>query len=166
MGREQTTVANRGKKPRTGRRLPVRVNTIEERGLALVKELDRVVRGAIPPAIKLEGALEILFGAFSGGDEPFRQLLLEGSLRGRQEKPFRLATAWLREQMRLCLEEILTEGIASGAFRDDVEPAVLAAVCLGAAEGCLLHSEAQSGTVPPDRLVRAILGLITRTVPP
>ncbi len=150
------------RKPPTSRRLPVRISTIEERGLALVKELARVARSADPPAVRLEGALEILFGAFSEGDEAFRQLLLGGWLRGHEEKPYRLAMAWLREQMRLCVEEILIEGIASGAFRDDIDPAALAAVCLGAAEGCLLQPGAQSGAVPPDRLVKTLLRLVTR----
>lgn len=140
----------------------MRVRTIEERGLPLVKELARIAREAVPVAAKLEGALEILFGAFSGGDEAFRQLLVEGWLRGRQEKSHRLAMAWLREQMRLCIEEILTEGIAGGAFRNDVDPPVLAALCLSAAEGCLLQSEAQSGTVPPDRVIRTLLELVLR----
>lgn len=135
---------------------------IEERGLALVKELARIARGADPPPVKLEGVLEVLFGAFSGGDEPFRQLLLEGWLRGRQEKPIRLAMAWLREQMRLCVEEILAEGVAARAFRDDIDLAALAEVCLGAAEGCLLQPDTQGGTVPPDQLVRALLGLVAR----
>ncbi len=157
-------MANATRKTRTSRHLPVRISTIEERALPLVKELARVARGAAPPAVKLEGALEILFGAFSEGDEPFRQLLLSGWLRGRQEKAYRLAMVWLREQMRLCVEEILSEGIASGAFRDDVDPAALAAMCLGAAEDGLLQSGAQSGTVPPDQLVRTLLRLVMRTV--
>lgn len=143
----------------------MRVRTIEERGLPLVRELARITRGADPPAAKLEGALEILFGAFSGGDEPFRQLLLEGWLQGRRNKPVRLAIAWLREQLRLCVEEILAEGIAAGAFREDLDPATLAGVCLSAAEGCLLHPDTQGGTVPPDQLVRTLIRLAVRTAP-
>jgi len=157
-------LANVTRKTRTSHHLPVRISTIEERALPLVKELTRVARGSAPPAAKLEGALEILVGAFSEGDEPFRQLLLSGWLRARQEKPYRFAMAWLREQMRLCVEEILSEGIASGAFRDDVDAAALAAMCLGAAEDCLLQSGAQSGTVAPDWLVRTLLRLVMRTV--
>ena len=149
-----------------GRRLPVRVRTIEERGLPLVKELARIARGADPPAAKLEGALEILFGAFSGGDEPFRQLLLEGWLQGRQKKPVRLAIAWLREQLRLCVEEILADGVAAGAFREDLDPAALAAVCLSAAEGCLLQPDTQGGTVPPEQLVRTVISLALRNAQP
>lgn len=139
------------------------MSAIEERGLALVKELARVARGSDPPTVKLEGVLEILFGAFSGGDEPFRRLLLEGWIRGRHEKAFRLAMAWLREQMRLCVEEVLVEGIAGGAFRADVDPASVAAVCVGAAEGCLLQSRDEGGVVPPGQLVRTVLGLVAPT---
>ena len=146
----------------TRRRLPVRVRTIEERGLALVRELHRIARGADAPSVKLEGALEILFGAFSGGDEPFRLLLLDGWLRAREQKPYRLAMAWLREQMRLCIEEILTEGITAGSFREDADPGALAAVCLGTAEGCLLQPDAHAGTVAPDQLVKILLGLAAR----
>lgn len=127
-----------------------------------MKELVRIARGADPPVAKLEGGLEILFGAFSGGDEPFRQLLLEGWLQGRQRKPFRLALAWLREQLRLCIEEILAEGVAAGALREDLDPAAVAAVCLGAAEACLLQPDPEGGTVPPDQLVRTLLRLIVR----
>ncbi|MBI4610521.1 MAG: hypothetical protein HY726_16100 [Candidatus Rokubacteria bacterium] len=127
-----------------------------------MKELVRIARGSNPPAVKLEGALEILFGAFSGGDEPFRQLLLEGWLRGRKEKPYRLALAWLREQLRLCVEEVLTAGVSAGAFRQDLDPAAFSAVCVNAAEGCLLQTEAGGGTVPPDQLVRTLLALAAR----
>lgn len=144
----------------------MRVRAIEERGLPLVKELARIARGADPPAVKLEGALEILFGAFSGGGEPFRQLLLEGSLRGRREKRYRLVVAWLREQLRLCVEEILAAGVSAGALRQDLDPQAFSAVCLGAAEGCLLQSEAEGGTVPPDQLVDTLLRLAAPIAPP
>lgn len=127
-----------------------------------MKELARLAGEADPPAVKLEGALEIIFGAFSGGDEPFRQLLLAGWLRGRQEKPFRLAMAWLREQMRLSVVEILAEGIAAGAFRENLDPEAVAGVCISAAEGCLLQSEAAGGTVSPGEQVRTILRLVAR----
>ncbi len=144
------------------RRLPIRTTTIEERGLALVKELHRVARGADAPLVKLEGALEILFGAFSGGDEPFRQLLLGGWLRARQQKSHRLAMAWLREQMRLCLEDVFAEGVKAGTFRGDADPPALAAVCLGTAEACLLQPEPHGGAVPPDKLVHVFLRLVAR----
>jgi hypothetical protein len=140
------------------------VRAIEERGLPLVKELARLAKRADPPLIKLEGALDILFGAFGAGDERFCGPLLEGWLRARRDKRFRLAMAWLREQLRLSVEEILAEGVAAGALRRDLDPVVFSAVCLGTAEGCLLQSASQGGTVSPDELVKALLHLATAGV--
>lgn len=71
--------------------------------------------------------------------------------------------AWLREQMRLTVEEVLVEGMAAGAFRDDLEPDALAAVCLGVAEGCLLPPQGQGGPVSVDRLVQTLIRLAART---
>lgn len=136
---------------------PVSLAAIEAHGLALARELARIARGSDPPAIKLEGILDILFGAFSEGDETFRGLLLDGWLRAHHEKPYRLAMGWLREQMRLSIEEIAREGVGSGAFRRDVDAAALAALCLGAAEACLLAPKAQTGAVPPDLIARQLL---------
>ena len=141
------------------RRTPVRVSAIEERALPLVKELSRLAGRGDPPAVRLEGALDVLFGAFGASDERFAGLLLEGWLRARGDKRFRLAMAWLREQLRLSVEEILAEGIAAGAFRRDLDPVVFSAVCLGAAEGCLLQSPSQGGAVPPDQQLKALLRL-------
>ena len=137
----------------------VRVSAIEERALPLVKELSRLARREDPPAVKLEGALDVLFGAFGASDERFAGLLLEGWLRARRDKRFRLAMAWLREQLRLSVEEILAEGIAAGAFKRDLDPVVFSAVCLAAAEGCLLQSPSQGGAVPPDQQLKALLRL-------
>lgn len=127
--------------------------------MPLVKELARVAKGAGSPPAKLEGALDILLGAFGAGDERFCGLLLEGWLRARRDKRFRLAMAWLREQLRLSVEEILAEGISGATFRQDLDPVVFSAVCLGTAEGCLLQSASQGGTVSPDQLVKSLLRL-------
>lgn len=124
-----------------------------------MKELARLARRPDPPSLKLEGALDVLFGAFGASDERFAGLMLEGWLRARRDKRFRLAMAWLREQLRLSVEEILAEGVARGAFRRDLDPVVFSAVCLGAAEGCLLQSPSQGGTVPPDQLLKLLLRL-------
>lgn len=124
-----------------------------------MKELARLARRPDPPSLKLEGALDVLFGAFGASDERFAGLMLEGWLRARRDKRFRLAMAWLREQLRLSVEEILAEGVAGGAFRRDLDPVVFSAVCLGAAEGCLLQSPSQGGTVPPDQLLKLLLRL-------
>lgn len=67
--------------------------------------------------------------------------------------------AWLREQLRLSLEEILAEGIKGGTLRHDLDPAIFSAVCLGAAEGCLLQSASQGGAVSPDELAKFLLQL-------
>ena len=135
------------------------MRAIEERGLPLVKELARLAKRAEPPPVKLEGALDILFGAFGAGDERFCGPLLEGWLRARRDKRFRLAMAWLREQLRLSFEEILAEGIQAGTLRRDLDPVIFSAICLGAAEGCLLQSASEGGTVSPDDLVRSLLHL-------
>ncbi len=155
--RKARRVQQRGR-PKS-RQTPVRVSAIEERALPLVKELSRLARRGDPPAVRLEGALDVLFGAFGASDERFAGLLLEGWLRARRDKRFRLAMAWLREQLRLSVEEILVEGIAAGAFRRDLDPMVFSAVCLGAAEGSLLQSPSQGGAVPPDQQLKALLRL-------
>jgi hypothetical protein len=155
--RKARRVQQRGR-PKS-RRTPVRVGAIEERALPLVKELSRLARRGDPPGVRLEGALDVLFGAFGASDERFAGLLLEGWLRARRDKRFRLAMAWLREQLRLSVEEILVEGIAAGAFRRDLDPMVFSAVCLGAAEGSLLQSPSQGGAVPPDQQLKALLRL-------
>ncbi len=142
-----------------GPRLAAGVRAIEERGLPLVKELARLAKRAELPPVKLEGALDILFGAFGAGDERFCGPLLEGWLRARRDKRFRLAMAWLREQLRLSFEEILAEGVQAGAFRRELDPVVFSAICLGAAEGCLLQSASQGGTVSPDELAKFLLQL-------
>ena len=67
--------------------------------------------------------------------------------------------AWLREQLRLSFEEILAEGIQAGALRRDLDPVIFSAICLGAAEGCLLQSASQGGTVSPADLVKSLLRL-------
>lgn len=133
---------------------------VEERALPIVRELARVARGGDRPARKLEGALEILFGAYAEGDPHFSDALVGGWARAREDKQFRLTMAWLREQSRLSLEEILEEGVRSGDFRAGLDAGAVATALLGAAEGCLLQSGSAGGTVPPARLLRALLALV------
>jgi BetI-type transcriptional repressor, C-terminal len=108
---------------------------------------------------KLEGALEIVFGAFGESGPDFANLLLGGWARAAADGQYRLVMAWLREQFRLSIEEILDEGMRTGAFRADLDAGAVASVILGAAEGCLLQSGSQGGTVPTERLVRAVMRL-------
>jgi len=119
-----------------------------------------VAAGSESPAVKLEGAMEIIFGAYGLSDPDFSELLLTGWMRTRHDKHHRLALAWQREQLRLSLEEILVAGSAAGAFRRDLDAGAVAAVMLGAAEGCLLQAATQGGAVPPGELVKTLLGLV------
>ena len=49
--------------------------------------------------------------------------------------------------------------MAAGAFRKQLDTDAVAAVMLGAAEGCLLQSATQGGAVPPGELVKALMNL-------
>ncbi len=124
-----------------------------------MRELHRIARGGDPSDRKLEGALEVLFGALGEVDAEFSRLVLDGWIRARTDKRFRLTMAWLREQMRLSVAEILTEGVSAGAFRPDLDPEAMAAVCLGAAEGALLQTASHGGPVSPDAILRSLLQL-------
>ena len=127
--------------------------------MPIVRELARVAKGSDPPAVKLEGALEILFGAYGESDPEFSGLLLTGWTRAREDKQYRLTMAWLREQSRLSLQEIVAEGVTGGAFRSNLDAGAFAAIILGAAEGCLLQAPSHGGPVPPACIVRAFLQL-------
>ena len=135
------------------------IQAIEERFAPIVAAIAHIARGTEPPAVKLEGALEIVFGAYGQSDADFSEMLLTGWMRARHDKHHRLALAWQREQLRLSLDEILQAGVASGAFRKELATGAVAAVMLGAAEGCLLQSATQGGAVPPGELVRTLLSL-------
>jgi hypothetical protein len=80
-------------------------------------------------------------------------------VRAREDKQFRLTLAWQREQLRLSLEDILFEGVAAGVFRADLDSGAVAAVILGAAEGCLLQSATEGGAVSAEHLMRTLLRL-------
>jgi hypothetical protein len=135
------------------------VQAIEERFAPIVAAVARIASSTEPPAVRLEGAMEIIFGAYGQSDADFSEMLLTGWMRARHDKHHRLALAWQREQLRLSLEEILQAGVASGAFRKDMITGAVAGAMLGAAEGCLLQSATQGGAVPPGELVQALLGL-------
>jgi len=146
------------------RRLPAPVPSpaasLEQRALPIVSELARVAKGSDPPRVKLEGAMEILFGAYGESDLEFSGLFLAGWLRAREDKKVKLTLAWQREQIRLSLQDILTEGAASGAFHTDLDPGAVAAVILGVAEGCLLQAATQGGPVTAAQLLRTLLWLV------
>jgi len=133
--------------------------TLEERGLPIVRELARVARATDPARVKLEGAMEILFGAYGESDPEFSGLFLDGWVRARADQELRLTLAWQREQIRLSLHDILAEGVAAGVFRPDLDAHAVAAVILGAAEGCLLQTASQGGAVPPAEIMQTLLRL-------
>jgi hypothetical protein len=133
---------------------------VEARALPIARELGRIARGSESPRLKLEGALEILFGAYASGDSQLADVLLDGWVRARRDKGYRLTMAWVREQARLSVEEILVEGVAAGVFRPAVEPRAVAAALLGAAEGALLHARDDGGVVDPPTLLRALVALL------
>jgi hypothetical protein len=124
-----------------------------------VADLARVARTPIPPRAKLERAMAVLFGAYGESDPDFAGLLLHGWVRARHDKQFRLTLAWQREQIRLSLEDILVEGVRAGGFRPGMDAAAVAAVIVGAAEGCLLQAATDGGAVTPERIVRTLLTL-------
>lgn len=132
---------------------------VEQRGLPIVAELARVARGPGSPRLKLEGAMEVLFGAYGESDPDFSGLFLSGWVRARHDKQFRMTLAWQREQIRLSIEDILVEGVQARAFRADLDAGAVAAVIVGAAEGCLLQAATDGGAVSADQLVRTLLTL-------
>ena len=132
---------------------------VEQRGLPIVAELARVARGPGSPRAKLEGAMEVLFGAYGESDPDFSGMFLGGWVRARYDKQFRLTLAWQREQIRLSIEDILVEGVQTRAFRADLDAGAVAAVIVGAAEGCLLQAATDGGAVSADQLVRTLLTL-------
>jgi len=132
---------------------------VEQRGLPIVAELARVARGPGAPRVKLEGAMEILFGAYGESDPDFSGLFLHGWMRARHDKQFRLTLAWQREQIRLSLEDILAEGVRLGVFRAGMDAGAVAAVIVGAAEGCLLQAATDGGAVTAEQIVRTLLTL-------
>ena len=134
-------------------------NQVEQRGLPIVAELARVARSTGAPRVKLEGAMEILFGAYGESDRDFSGLFLHGWMRAQHDKQFRLTLAWQREQIRLSLEDILVEGIRTGAFRAGMDAGAVAAVIVGAAEGCLLQAATDGGAVTAAQIVRTLLTL-------
>ena len=132
---------------------------VEQRGRPIVAALARIAHGSEPPRARLEQAIRLLLAAYGESDPDFSGLFLTGWARARHDKQFRLTLAWQREQIRLSLEDILTEGVRTRRFRGDLDAGAVAAVMVGAAEGCLLQAVTEGGAVPAERLVGALLTL-------
>ena len=138
---------------------PAVATQVEQRGRPIVAALARIARGSEPPRARLEQAIRLLLAAYGESDPDFSGLFLTGWARARHDKQFRLTLAWQREQIRLSLEDILTEGVRTRRFRGDLDAGAVAAVIVGAAEGCLLQAPTEGGAVPAERLVGALLTL-------
>jgi len=138
---------------------PAVATQVEQRGRPIVAALARIARGSEPPRARLEQAIRLLLAAYGESDPDFSGLFLTGWARARHDKQFRLTLAWQREQIRLSIEDILTEGVRTRRFRDDLDAGAVAAVIVGAAEGCLLQAATEGGAVPAERLVGALLTL-------
>jgi AcrR family transcriptional regulator len=139
--------------------MPPPATQVEQRGRPIVAALARIARGSEPPRARLEQAIRLLLAAYGESDPDFSGLFLTGWARARHDKQFRLTLAWQREQIRLSLEDILTEGVRTRRFRSDLDAGAVAAVIVGAAEGCLLQAATEGGAVPAERLVGALLTL-------
>ena len=139
---------------------PVPAAALEARLVPIVKEVARIARSGEPPLAKLEGALEVLFGAYGAGAPDFTDPLMDGWLSARRDKQHRLALAWQREQVRLSLADVLAEGQRTRAVRADVDPGAAAALMLGAAEAGLLQAPTQGGAVGPAEQVRTLIALV------
>ncbi len=126
----------------------------------LVKEVAQAAETDASPAERLERVMTVLFAA--SGDETVCQLWIEGWSRARRNKGLRLELAWIREQLRLSVEDLLSAGKRDGTFRSDLDSGVMAAVILGAADGLLLQSANQGGPVPADRLADSLLRAVLR----
>ncbi len=132
---------------------------MEQRGLPIVASLARVARGPGAPLARLERAMQILFAAYGESDADFRGSFLTGWAHARHDKQFRLTLAWQREQIRLSIEDVLADGVGTGAFRADLDAGAVAAVIVGAAEGCLLQAASGGGAVSAEQISRTLLTL-------
>lgn len=135
---------------------------VEAEGSALVKAVAGAWSVQDLPEEKLRCCLTALASAFGQSQELRCQILLRGWAEAASRKPVRLTMAWFREQLRLCLQEILQEGVETGVFRSSLDPAAFSAIALGAAEGLLLQSSIQGGAVPVEGLVETLQRAVLR----
>jgi hypothetical protein len=155
MARRRRRVRSR---PRPARRpRAVAAPTVEGRILALAREVAVVAATAEPPRVRRDLALAKIAAAF-GEDGEITALLPAARDRARSDEALGLALAWIREQLRTSLEEILEAGVRTGAIRTDPPPAVLAWVLLAGCEA-LLHEAPGGGAVPTDEVLRALARL-------
>ena len=123
-------------RPRAPETLPV-----ETRILGLAREVAAIAAATAPPRVRRDLALPALLPA--------------ARERARSDERLGLALAWIREQLRASLEEILEAGVRVGTIRKDPPPAVLAWVLLAGCEA-LVHEAPGGGAVPTADIVHAL----------
>ena len=138
------------------------IDALEARIHPIASRLGRLAREPGSAAQRLAQALDVLFGADAVADDALSGLLLHGWLRARQDKESRLRMAWLREQLRISLQDILAEAAVRGETRSGLDTAAAAAAIVGAAESCLLQASTEGDAVAPADLARALLTLTLR----
>ena len=130
---------------------------VEGRVLALAREVAAIAAAPDPPRTRRDHALAKIAAAFSE-DRELASLLLAAWHRARTDDALALALAWVREQLRASLQEILEAGARTGAIRKDPEPAVLAWVLLAGCEA-LLREAPGGGVAPTADVLRALARL-------
>ena len=140
----------------------VSLEALDALGLPIVTALAAVAGEPGPTLARLERAIALLRDAYASADSDLSRLLVAGWIRAREDKHWRLRLAWQREQLRLSLQDILTEGAVRGELRDGLDAGAVAAVIIGTAEGCLLQAASEGGPVSAADLARTLVGLTRR----
>lgn len=146
-------------RPRKARRRPRAPATlpVEQRILVLAREVAAIAAASDPPRVRRDQALAKIAAAF-GEDGEITALLPGAWERARSDEALGLALAWIREQLRASLEEILEAGVRVRAIRNDPPPAVLAWVLLAGCEA-LVHEAPGGGAVPTGDILKALARL-------
>ena len=140
-----------------GRREERQALPVEARVLALAREVAAIAAASDLPRTRRDHALAKIAAAFSE-DRELASLLLAAWHRARTDEALGLALAWVREQLRASLQDILEAGIRAGTIRKDPEPAVLAWVLLAGCEA-LLREAPGGGVVPTADALQALARL-------
>jgi hypothetical protein len=130
---------------------------LEDRVLALAREVSSIAAAPDPPRARRDRALETIARAFGEDPELAARLLAAWHRAGTDER-LALTLAWVREQLRASLEEILEAGVKSRVFRRDPKPAVLAWVLLAGCEA-LLREAPGGGVASTAEILRGLARL-------
>jgi hypothetical protein len=110
-----------------------------------------------PATRRRDRALACLTAAF-GSDAELAPLLAPVWHRALTDERLALTFAWMREQLRVSLQEILEAGVAEGTVRKEPNPESLAWIILAACEA-LVREAPGGGVVPTADLLVALARL-------